>query len=210
MKCLGFALTRSIVSPSVAMTDTKAVFGRHGFGGGAGMLGTVGTRSRGLELHGVLLAPIQGVVRSAILTIAVHLYIGVIARPWTAVISPLAMAHTKGIGGPLEVDTARVMQVEAYDARHAVDGRAGAAVHGSNGAARLCVVVHHDDSLLQQQQPCTNWSIMCNLAATINMVTLCISDKDLPHNGEPHNCICSCISSQGCRLKGWAHQKSLW
>ena len=55
------------------MADTEAVGGVAELGGGAGVLGGVGSGPRGLESGGIVLTAVQGVVGSAVHTVTVHL-----------------------------------------------------------------------------------------------------------------------------------------
>ena len=136
--------TGSIVCSSVSVTCAEAEDGGHVLGGGACALGRVSAGSGRLEAEVLSLPAVERVVRRAVLAVAVHLGVGVVARSGTRVVSPLAVTHAERIGGPLVVHAARVVRVLTDEARQTVAGPR-AAVHGGDGAARLCVVVDHFD-----------------------------------------------------------------
>lgn len=78
----------------------------------------------------------------AIVSVPVNLGVGVIAGSRTAVIPEFSVANTEWVSGAFVVNTAGIMGFLSHQAWKSITG-AGAAVHGSNGATGLCIIVHH-------------------------------------------------------------------
>lgn len=102
-------LTRSVISSPVSVAGSEAVGRVAEVSGGSDPLGAVGTGARHFEHGSILLAAVEGVVGGAVVSVPVHLGVGVIAGSRTAVVPEFSVANTEWIGSTFVVYTAGIM-----------------------------------------------------------------------------------------------------
>ena len=105
----GKELTRSVISPPVSVAGSEAVGRVAEVSGGSGPLGAVGTGARHFEHGSILLAAVKRVVGGAVVSVPVHLGVGVIAGSMTAVVPKFSVANTEWIGSTFVVYTAGIV-----------------------------------------------------------------------------------------------------
>ena len=101
------------------------------------VLGLVVARSGRVEVVLVGVARVERVGGRAVLALAGYARIRVVGRARAALVLELAALEAERVGGALVVHTARVVRVDANEARQAVR-RTGRAVHGRDGPAWHC------------------------------------------------------------------------